>query len=461
MPLLNKDTITYKAKVNMSKTIHTISLGCAKNLVDSERLLGSMASFFTPVNEAQEADLILINTCAFLETAVYESIEVIVEAGFNKKRGAFLVVAGCLAARYQEEDGQMLGTGLPEVDLFLPPDEYSTFEEKITKLMNLKHNFAQMAFGPSGAPTGPRFISTPPFRAYLKIAEGCDNHCTYCLIPTLRGHLASTPLDQLLAEAKLLAEGGVKELTLVAQDTTAYGDDLNMADGLLKLVEALSKLPQLEWIRLLYAYPERLTEKMVKTLANTPKVVPYLDLPFQHGSVAVLKRMGRKVHAPPLTLVENIKSWWPEVALRSTVIVGFPGETEAEFDELSSFVEKAQLNHLGVFKFSPEDGTLASTMPGQLSKLIKEKRRRRIMSIQRKISHKLNKEKVGQIVPVLVEGLAPDSNFVLVGRAQFQAPEVDGLVYFEGEAPLPGQIVQTRLLKAAPYDFVGTLASSR
>ncbi len=445
----------------LSKKIYLMSLGCAKNLVDSERFLASSVQglALNPALEPGEADLIVVNTCAFLESAVEEALGAIMELGAAKKQGAKLMVLGCLAARYPENgaEGRDLRRGLPEVDLWLSPEGYGRFEEEVRALLNLDGPPAEAGFRPDGLPAGGRLTATPFFRAFLKIAEGCDNHCTYCLIPRLRGRLNSYPADALVAEAEKLAAGGVRELTLVAQDLTAYGLDRGEGRALPALLERLSNISGLDWLRLLYAYPERLTEALVKDLAAVPKVQPYLDLPFQHVSIDILKRMGRVKPVPPLELVENLRRWWPGLTLRTTLIVGFPGETEKHFQELADFVREAAFDHLGVFKFSPEPEAPASRFPDQVPQGVKEKRRRKIMSAQRKISLARNRARVGQVVPVLVEGPSPDSDLVMAGRGPFQAPEVDGLVFFDGEQPRAGQLVQTRLLPAAPYDLVGQL----
>ena len=444
----------------MSKTVHLISLGCAKNLVDSERLLASAVGQLglQITAEADQADLILVNTCAFLQSAVEEALAAAMEAGAAKKPGAKLAVLGCLPARYQGDAGREMAQGLPEVDLWLKPEEYPDFEKILGRLLSAKAEVNDPAFRPGSLPGGGRISGTPFFRAFLKIAEGCDNRCTYCLIPKLRGRLLSYPADGLVAEAEALAAGGVRELTLVAQDLTAYGRDRGAAEALPELVRRLAAIEGLDWLRLLYAYPERLTEKLVKDLAATPKVLPYLDLPFQHVAAGILKRMGRKA-VQPLKLVRNLRRWWPGLALRTTLIVGFPGETEADFEELENFVQEAAFDHLGVFKFSPEPEAPASRLPDPVPQALKEKRRRRIMSAQRKISLAANRARVGRIFPVLAEGPAPDSDLVMTGRAPFQAPEVDGLIYFDGEQPRPGQIVDTLILKAGPYDLVGQITS--
>lgn len=446
-------------------TIHLTSLGCAKNLVDSERLLASAAGNLglKPIDEMERADLVVVNTCAFLQSAVEEALGFIMEAGNRKRPGAKLMVLGCLPARYRGSDGEEMARGLPEVDLWLPPEDYHRFEEEAGALLKKAPPWPGNQSFSNGLPrggrlTGGQVTATPFFRAFLKIAEGCDNRCTYCLIPRLRGPLKSYPPEMLLAEAEELAASGVRELTLVAQDITAYGLDRNEPCALAGLARGLSEIKGLDWIRLLYAYPERLNEALIKDLAGIPKVLPYLDLPFQHVSADILKRMGRRRPGAPAELTKKLRRWWPGLALRTTLIVGFPGESEAHFEELLHFVEEAAFDHLGVFKFSPEPEAPASRLPGPVPQHLKEKRRRRIMAAQRRVSLSLNRARVGQVLPVLVEGPGEDSPLVMTGRAYFQAPEVDGLIYFDGEQPQAGEIVETRLVKAGPYDLIGELA---
>jgi ribosomal protein S12 methylthiotransferase RimO len=441
--------------------LHLVSLGCAKNLVDSERLMGAAAENlgFQPAAEPAEADLILVNTCAFLESAVEEALEVLMAMGRRKKPGAALAVAGCLPARYQGAEGADLARGLPEVDLWLRPADYPEFEAKIAALGHRRDRIRRPAFTPDGRAAGSRLIGTPFFRAYLKIAEGCHRRCAYCLIPALRGPLASYDPERLAEEAAELAAGGVRELTLVAQDLTAYGRDQGRPGALLSLVRRLAGAPGLAWVRLLYAYPEGLTEKLVRGLAETPKVLPYLDLPLQHAAPDLLRRMGRPA-APPLALVERLRRWWPGLALRTTLMVGFPGETEAHFAELLDFVGQAAFDHLGVFKFSPEAGARAASFPGQLAAKVKEKRRRAVLAAQRRVALARNRARLGQVVEVLVEGPADGAGPVMTGRAWFQAPEVDGLIYFDGDQPETGRLVKARLVKASAYDLAARLVFS-
>jgi ribosomal protein S12 methylthiotransferase len=372
-------------------------------------------------------------------------VEAILKAASLKKKGARLAVTGCLAARF----GPDLGEALPEADLILPPGRYDDFA------LWVAHSFGS-GMPPAAGPfeTWERRRGTPPWRAWLKAAEGCDHRCAYCLIPALRGPFRARPLTELLEETEGLVASGVKEVTVVAQDLTAWRDkDLGLAD----LARELSGIKDLAWLRLMYAYPERLTEAMVKSLAQIPKLTPYLDVPVQHASPAVLRRMGRKP-GDPVELTKKLRRLWPGVALRTTLMVGFPGETEADFDLLVRLIEEGRFDHAGVFKFSPEEGVRASTMPGQIPKMVKEKRRRTLMARQRRVSLALNRARVGSLTEILVEGASEESDLVMTGRGPFQAPEVDGIIYFDGEQPAAGDIVGARLIKAAPYDLVARLA---
>jgi tRNA-2-methylthio-N6-dimethylallyladenosine synthase/ribosomal protein S12 methylthiotransferase len=342
------------------------------------------------------------------------------------------------------------------VDLWLAPAEYPGFEAKIAALFRRRTTVRRPAFSAAGQPEGRRLTGTPFFRAYLKIAEGCHRRCSYCLIPALRGPLASHDPERLAEEAAALAAGGVRELTLVAQDLTAYGRDQGRPGALLSLLGRLAETPGLAWLRLLYAYPEGLTEKLVRGLAETPKVLPYLDLPLQHAAPDLLRRMGRP-SSPPLRLVERLRRWWPGLALRTTLMVGFPGETEDHFAELMDFVRQAAFDHLGVFGFSPEPGTRAADFPGRPAAGVREKRRRAVLAAQRRVALARHRARLGQVVEALVEGPAEGAGPVMAGRAWFQAPEVDGLIYFNGEQPRAGRLVEARLIKASAYDLVGEL----
>jgi ribosomal protein S12 methylthiotransferase len=425
--------------------VHFVSLGCAKNFVDSERLLKAVTNLgYEPTDDPLKADLIVVNTCAFIKAATEEAVATILDLAAQKKPGARLVVAGCLAALYQSE----LKKELMEADLIIAPKDYQNFPAAISAWVGTEKATSSQSFE-----TWARSLGTPQWRAWLKVAEGCDNRCAYCLIPVIRGPLCLRPLEELVQEATDLAALGVKELTVVAQDLTAWkGPNLTLVD----LIKALSEVTGLVWLRLMYAYPGRLNEKLVRTLASIPKVVPYLDVPVQHSSPSILQRMGREI-CDPLKLVKDLKSWWPGLALRTTLMVGFPGETDEDFDLLIKLVEEGNFDHLGVFKYSPEKGTKAAQMAGQLPASIKEKRRRQLMARQRKVSLALNKARVGQEALFLVEGSSEDSPLVMTGRADFQAPEVDGIVYFDGLQPFAGQMVRGRFIKAGPYDLVASL----
>ncbi|MDR1297768.1 MAG: 30S ribosomal protein S12 methylthiotransferase RimO [Deltaproteobacteria bacterium] len=451
-------------------------MGCAKNMVDSERLLAATRRLgFRPTEDPSLADLLVVNTCAFILPAATEAVDVILDVAVRRKPGARLAVVGCLASRYGEE----LAKNLPEADLVMPPKDYRGFVSAVGAFFSesparaagvvcggvsgdaLSGVSGDVLNGVSGA--GALFPGdfetwerdrggTPPWRAWLKIAEGCDNSCAYCLIPRLRGRLKVRPLSELAAEAESLARSGVRELTLVAQDLTAWREGKN---NLADLVERLGEIEGLVWIRLMYAYPERLGKKLVKRLAAVPKVAAYLDVPVQHASPDVLGAMGREA-AAPLPLVENLREWWPGVALRTTLMVGFPGETERDYQLLREFMERARFDQAGVFVFSPEEGTRAALMPGRVPGGVGRSRRRGLMSLQKKISLAANKARVGREVLVLVEGPSADSDLVMTGRADFQAPEVDGLIIFDGHQPLPGRMVRARLLKAGPYDLAAS-----
>ena len=440
------------------QTVYLVSLGCPKNLVDSENLLGLLAERGAEiVEEPTRAEIIIVNTCAFIQSAVEEAVETILEMAEYKKTGAAetLAVFGCLPQRYKNDLIQQL----PEVDIFwgsgdpdrmidrlpgfggqppLPPDEWS------------KPGFA------SAAP-GPRLRSAPFYRAYLKIGEGCGNVCSYCMIPKLRGPYRSRPMDVLISEAEALADSGVRELILVAQDTTVYGLDTKTAT-LAELLSELASIPGLDWIRVMYAYPNGISDELIRVMADEPAVLPYLDLPLQHAAPNVLKRMHRDPDIDLPALIDNLKRQIPGLSLRTTMMVGFPGETDDDFKILLDFVEQARFDNLGVFKFFPEDGVPASTYPDQVQQKIKENRRRRLMAVQRRISASINKAKVGQSMPVLVEGVSPETELLLVGRTKGQAPEIDGVVYINKGVASAGEIRQVKITESHDYDLVGEIA---
>jgi ribosomal protein S12 methylthiotransferase len=471
---MRKPLISDAVRVSVSRRkkpgrllVHMVSLGCSKNLVDSERLMAAIKAMgFKATLEPEAADLLVVNTCAFIQTATEEAISVILDLSARKRSSAKLAVLGCLASRY----GQELSGSLPEADLILAPEGYEGFVDNLgswylpkasSRRRRIFRPPAKQKPKAKAAPAafrGPfetwaRYPGTPPWRSWLKIAEGCDNRCSYCLIPSLRGPLKLRKMDDLLQEAEKLVGAGVKELTLVAQDLTAWSD---RDKGLGDLVSSLSELEGLVWVRLMYAYPERLNQRLVDSLAGIAKLVPYLDVPVQHASPKILKSMGRAAKNP-LRLIKDLRKWWPGVALRTTLMVGFPGETDEDYDLLVRFLESAAFEQAGVFKFSPEEGAKASAYPDQVPGSVKERRRRNLMSRQRKISLALNQARVGQRKLILVEGPSSDTDYVMTGRAYFQAPEVDGLVYFDGKQPKPGQMVMATFQKAGPYDLAANM----
>ena len=436
--------------------IHPVSLGCPKNLVDTEGLLGLLSNLGgEPVERPEDADVILINTCAFIASAVEESVQTILElADFKGTGGKLLVVFGCLPQRYGEE----LAASLPEVDVFWGTGGLDTLARRIRRrLSGPLEACLWPAPGYAPASPGPRLRAAPFFRSYLKIAEGCSNACTYCLIPELRGPLRSRPMGALVEEAHALAESGVRELILVAQDTTAYGRDLTSRDNPADLLTALARVPGLAWLRLMYAYPNGLTNELLEVMAGEDKVCGYLDLPLQHAAPAVLKRMGRKGSRDLDGLIERIRRKVPGITLRTTLMVGFPGETDEEFALLRDFVARSRFDRLGVFKFCAEDGVRASGFPNQVPQRVKETRRRRIMADQRRISGEINRASIGAVAPVLVEGRSPETDLLFFGRTRGQAPDIDGVVYINDGTARPGDIQMVEITEAHDYDLVGRI----
>jgi ribosomal protein S12 methylthiotransferase len=433
-----------------------ISLGCAKNLVDSEQMVMQLLDMgYGMTEEAAEADLILVNTCGFLEIAVQEAIEAILRASEHKITGKcrMLVAAGCMVQRY----GKKLLSELPEVDLFLGTAHYHSLGAAVES--KLAGNPKRLWIGrPSRSPGSDagRVISTGPHSAYLKIAEGCGNSCSFCIIPHLRGPLRSREEAGILSEAARMAADGIKEINLIAQDTTAFGLDRDEPGALPGLLEKLDEIPGLRWIRLLYSYPDRITDRLLQTMANSRKVVPYLDIPIQHCASAVLKAMGRPAASFERTL-DKIRSTVPEVALRTSIMVGFPGETRAEFKSLLAFMERAEFDHAGVFVYSPEAGTRAARLPGRPGKKSAESRRAAVLELQRDISRRKLNLLVGRTFPVLIEGLHPETDLLAAGRLPTQAPEVDGCVIItEGHAEA-GQIRMVQITASHDYDLEGVI----
>jgi ribosomal protein S12 methylthiotransferase len=433
------------AKSQKALKLFLVSLGCAKNLVDSERILALCEGMgLAPAEDARDADIAVINTCAFIKEAEEEARDSIRAVKASLKPGARLVVLGCLPARH----GKALD--LPEADLALPRSGYHLLPERLPALLGKPAaKRAQGRLAGSPFDSWGRARSTPPWRAWLKIAEGCSHACTYCIIPRLRGKLESAPMDGLLSEARRLVRQGCLELTVVAQDVLAWRSGPDAIEGLAK---GLDSIKGLKWLRLMYCHPDTIGPRLVRGLRRLERVTPYLDVPFQHASMPILKAMGRR--ADPYAVVDMIRRCWPEAALRSTFMAGFPGETDRDFEKLAEFLESAEFEHAGFFKFSPEEGSRAASLPGQVPEHVKEWRRERLASIQEKVTERLNRKRIGQVLEILADGPAPESSLLTVGRAFFQAPDVDGLVYFNGAQPTPGAMVKGRITDASKYDLV-------
>jgi ribosomal protein S12 methylthiotransferase len=439
----------------MKQTVCLVSLGCPKNLVDSEVILGLLSKEgYLLTTDPFRAEVLIVNTCSFIEEATKEAIETILQFSRFKKEGRcrFLVVSGCLPQRY----GKVLEKELPEVDLFVGTGGF----QNLPKLLSQKPK--RKSFLPKSTflydENTPRILSTPSFIAYLKIAEGCSNACTFCTVPQIRGQYRSRKLPSILEEAQKLADQGVQELILIAQDTTAYGRDLRDGTHLEKLLEHLVKVEGLRWIRILYSYPkmDNFTDRLLELMAQEKKICPYLDLPIQHIDDEILRRMGRRSKGAGIRrLLQKIRTFIPEVSLRSSFIVGFPGERETQFKALLDFVEEIQFDHLGAFKYSGEEGTPASRLPHSIPERLKEERLKILMEIQKKISLKKYQALVGERKLVLVEGPHRERG-VLRGRLQTQAPEIDGSVLLNGKAR-PGDWVEARMTQALPYDLVAQI----
>ena len=430
-----------------------ISLGCSKNLVDTEMTIGLFKEHqYKIVNDINEAEIILINTCGFIESAKQEAIDTILEMAEYKENGIckYLIVMGCLVERYEKE----LKKAIPEVDLFIPIKEYEQMWEKIEALVDSKSQNLKT----SNLDYLNRVITTGNTTAYLKIAEGCSNRCTYCAIPYIRGAYISRPFEEIIEEAKLLAKKGYKEIIVIAQDTTKYGIDNYGKPRLAELLADLCKIESFKWIRFLYAYPESITDELIEVVKNSDKICKYFDIPIQHISDTVLKRMNRKTTGERIEkLIEKIKKEIPEVILRTSLIVGFPGETENDFEKLYNFVGKANFDKLGVFKYSKEDGTPAERLPEQIHYKTKIKRHEKIMSLAQKISKQKLEEKIGKEYEVLIETLTFDEKYY-VGRSYMDIPEEDGLVFIPNTKPnLENIWIKVRITDVKDYDLIGEI----
>ena len=435
-----------------------VSLGCDKNLVDTENMLGILKNKgFEFTDDEWEADIIAINTCCFIGDAKQESINTILEMAEHKKdaRCKVLVVAGCLAHRYQDE----IIKEIPEVDAFVGTSSYDKIADMINSVLEEKgiSNFVEDA-NRMPMVEADRIVTTPGYYEYLKIAEGCDKHCTYCVIPKVRGSFRSFPIEYLVNQTKKLVEGGVKEIILVAQETTLYGVDLYGKKSLPKLLHNLGLIEGLEWIRILYCYPEEINDELIEAIKNEPKVCHYLDMPIQHASDNILKRMGRRTSKQELTdIVAKLRREIPDIALRTTLITGFPGETDVDHEEVMQFIDECEFDRLGVFTYSREEDTVAAQMPDQIDEEIKEKYRDELMQLQQEISADRSAAMIGRIVRVMIEGFIPEDN-TYVGRSYKDAPNVYSLVFVECDRELmSGDFIDVKITGSTEYDLIGTI----
>ncbi|MBR3602049.1 MAG: 30S ribosomal protein S12 methylthiotransferase RimO [Lachnospiraceae bacterium] len=436
-----------------------ISLGCDKNLVDTEMMLGQLSQEgFTFTDDEYEAEVIVVNTCCFINDAKEESINTILEMAELKKQGTLkaLVVTGCLAQRYKEE----IQTEIPEVDCILGTTAIDRIAEAVKEVLDgqavgLKHIDdinRQPVYGKK------RIMTTGGHYAYMKIAEGCDKHCTYCIIPKIRGNFRSVPMEALIKEAKELVEQGVKEIILVAQETTLYGQDLYGRKALPELLDKLNEIRGLYWIRILYCYPEEVTDELIDAIKRNDKVCHYLDIPIQHGSDAVLKRMGRRTNEQQLRdIVDKLRTEIPDICLRTTLISGFPGETEEDHEAVMHFVDDLEFDRLGVFTYSPEEDTPAAMMSDQIEEEVKEDRRAEIMELQQEIAYDKADAMIGQKLMVMIEGKVADEN-AYVGRSYKDAPNVDGYVFVNtGKNLMTGDFVPVVITGSYEYDLIGEI----
>lgn len=436
-----------------------ISLGCDKNLVDSEVMLGLLASRgYEMIDDEQEADIIVVNTCCFIHDAKQESVDNILEMAEYKKTGKLkaLIVTGCLAERYRQE----IIDEIPEVDAVLGTTAYDKILDAVDEALEGKHFLEMEDLQALPVVDTKRQITTGGHFAYMKIAEGCDKHCTYCIIPKIRGTYRSVPMEQLIKEAEELAAQGVKELILVAQETTLYGKDLYGEKSLHKLLKELCKVSGIQWIRILYCYPEEITDELIQVIKEEPKICHYLDLPIQHANDEILKRMGRRTSKQELIdIVTKLRKEIPDICLRTTLITGFPGETEEQHQELVEFVDEMEFDRLGVFTYSPEEDTPAATMPDQIDEEVKLERQAELMELQQEIAFDTAENMIGREMLVMIEGKIADEP-AYVGRTYRDAPKVDGLIFVEtGELLMSGDFAKVTVTGAKEYDLIGGLTN--
>lgn len=437
--------------------IFCVSLGCDKNLVDTEMMLGLLnKDGYTFTDDEHEADVVVVNTCCFIGDAKEESVNMILEMAELKKEGRCkaLIVTGCMAQRYKQE----ILDEIPEVDGILGTSTYDEISNVLKKVLGGSRESCFHDLNALPRVEVPRVVTTGGYYAFLKIAEGCDKRCTYCIIPDLRGSYRSVPMERLIKEAKQLASQGVKELILVAQETTLYGIDLYKKKSLPKLLHELCKVPGIQWIRIQYCYPEEITQELIETIRDEEKVCNYLDIPIQHASDRILKRMGRRTNQKQLReMIASLRSQIPDIALRTTLISGFPGETEEDQEEVMQFVDEMEFERLGVFAYSQEEDTPAAEFPDQIPQELKEERRDEIMELQQEISYEKSQSMIGRVLEVMIEGKVADEN-AYVGRTYMDAPGVDGLIFINTDLDLmSGDFVRAKVTGALEYDLIGEI----
>ena len=429
-----------------------VSLGCDKNRVDSELILGSINKFYEITNDPKEAEIIIVNTCGFIESAKQESIDTILEMAEykNKYKCKMLIATGCLTQRYGEELLELM----PEIDILMGVNDYMKIHKMILDFINGERKLFAANYSDENINEGIRLLTTDKHTAYVRIAEGCDNYCTYCIIPKIRGKFRSRSKEAILEEVNTLANNGVKEIILIAQDLTYYGMDIYNKKELHSLIKEISNIDKVEWIRLLYCYPEEITEELIEEIANNKKVVKYLDVPIQHISNNVLKKMARRTNKETITgMIKKLREKVPAITLRTSLIVGFPGETEEDFNELCEFLEEYKLDNVGVFKYSKEEGTPASTMENQIEEEVKEERQNKLMIIQKDVSSNLNKLKMNKVYDTIIDRRRGK---YFIGRSSEMAPEIDGTILIEYNDNINiGDIVKVKIKESLEYDLVG------
>ncbi len=432
-----------------------ISLGCDKNLVDSEVMLGLLTQKgHTITNDELEADAIVVNTCCFIHDAKEESINTILEmAELKKQKLKALVVTGCLAERYKDEILQEI----PEIDAVLGSTSYASIVEAVEDAVkgNTYSHYDSIDYLPDNSKVK-RVVTTGSYMAYMKIAEGCDKHCTYCVIPSIRGSYRSVPMEELLVEANRLAKDGIKELVLVAQETTVYGQDLYGEKSLPKLLKELCKIEGFEWIRLMYCYPEEITDELILTMKEEPKICHYIDMPIQHCDDDILRRMGRRTNQAQLReVIGKLRAVMPDIVIRTSLITGFPGETQEQFENMYRFLNEMELDRVGVFTYSQEEDTPAAKFENQVPEEVKEQRREELMLLQQEISYEQDEQLIGKEMKVLVEGYLFDED-IYIGRTYRDAPKVDGAVFVRAqEEIISGDFVNVKITEAKEYDLIG------